>query len=182
MPRHEHVNMDLPTTLPEPYFSRVLQWVEALESGDYQQGEGRLKTILYDDLPDHYCCLGVATDCFKDKVNIIDRGHYNAFFDDVLDRTYVYLTPMPIIDYLGLRKSFTSFDGMVTQDIPVMYEDITYTLSWLNDQKLSFDNIAILIRNTYLGENNDLISDDSRAWGVLTHISAVEKFGISTDS
>ena len=34
------------------------EWVTALRSGDYKQGEGMLRQVL-DDNTEAYCCLGV---------------------------------------------------------------------------------------------------------------------------
>ena len=46
----------------------VKQWVQALRSGEYHQGHGRLKNA------DEYCCLGVLCDIQKDlKFDIEDR-------------------------------------------------------------------------------------------------------------
>lgn len=43
-------------------------WLEALRSGDYQQGMGTLRTMGAGSLPDRFCCLGVLCDLQRPNV------------------------------------------------------------------------------------------------------------------
>lgn len=40
------------------------KWLTALRSGDYKQGQNRLRTAQ-----DEYCCLGVLCEILKDEIN-----------------------------------------------------------------------------------------------------------------
>lgn len=49
------------------------KWVEALLSGEYKQGTGRLRTKTITTVPfdprDLYCCLGVLCDIYRKETN-----------------------------------------------------------------------------------------------------------------
>ena len=49
------------TTL-SPNQRRLARWVEALRSGNYEQGKGRLKSLT-----GQYCCLGVYCELYRPK-------------------------------------------------------------------------------------------------------------------
>lgn len=58
--------MEKKYTLPKEFATK---WVEALRSGDYEQGNGELKTPY----KNNYCCLGVACQ-IADVKRISGRG------------------------------------------------------------------------------------------------------------
>jgi hypothetical protein len=113
------------TVTPEQRHELRRRWVEALESGHYQQGKGLLCS------GDKYCCLGVACDVF-DKMfpgvlEIVDVGERRTF-----DHAWAY-TPQKVFDALGLGNS----SGKAGDDwLPAM-----------NDRGVSFPEIAAVIRS-----------------------------------
>lgn len=94
------------------------QWVDALRSGEYQQG----KNLLHSGSGD--CCLGVADTvlCLNESCSIMS-----------LPTTY---------RHLGLRDSNGGFEK------PIYFYGIAYYgLTSMNDQGLSFQDIAFIIEN-----------------------------------
>ena len=43
----------------------ITKWVEALRSGDYQQGQGFLRQDGYEGVADKFCCWGVLCDLYQ---------------------------------------------------------------------------------------------------------------------
>ena len=101
-----------------PYTPEQLAWLEALESGAYQQAREKLVT------PDgRYCCLGVACKMYEGALDI--EG-----WPDRIDQD----APDPIVDLLKLRDSCgISFDAELA-------------LVELNDDGKTFAEIAAIIR------------------------------------
>jgi len=56
-----------------------LEWIEALESGEYKQ----CRSALYDPKTDGFCCLGLA--CKLNGVALEDVRYRDAFVDQNLD-------------------------------------------------------------------------------------------------
>lgn len=117
------------------------QWLDALRSGEYPQGNGRLCNVI----PKHdandvkvvevraFCCLGVLCDIAV-KAGVLTESRRSAMHT----REYVeyagetsYL-PSVVRDWAGLTSNDPVIDG--------------YGLSFWNDnRKFSFDEIAALI-------------------------------------
>ena len=57
------------------------KWVEALESGDFEQGRGRLRRSVFGN--PKYCCLGVADKIFDLHVPE-NKGVYDDHFQSFL--------------------------------------------------------------------------------------------------
>lgn len=113
------------------FHKRLNVWADALESGDYKQGKGSLKTTK-----GRFCCLGVACDISKlgkwgedSEVGIdyIAKGYWNA---GVLTH--------PIKTYFGLPDSagFNVVDK----------EGLARDLAELNDGGVKFTTITKHIR------------------------------------
>lgn len=97
------------------------RWIDALRSGHYKQGLGRLKEIKADEegnqVP-HYCCLGVlcevvAQDRLDLNVNWVDADYYSAQIKGVRsqasapgDREFSYPT-REILDAAGIDHEFS---------------------------------------------------------------------------
>jgi len=121
---------------PEEQAEHRKQWVAALRSGKYQQGEKRLRT------GDKFCCLGVACDVsglgqWVEAIEYDDDGN-------VVENVQVYSTGSIIAshrfngvltDWYGVRGADVYFDGE--------YELLTVA----NDNGYSFEKIAELIEN-----------------------------------
>lgn len=103
------------------------QWVAALRSGEYKQGERRLRT------KDQFCCLGVLCDLHAKATdgawNLDQRGI--GVYNDA-----VSMLPGDVISWAGLDRN----------DPIVMMDNHGRELSCLNDiEKLPFPAIADLI-------------------------------------
>ena len=123
------------------------KWVEALRSGKYQQGRGRLKNEK-----DQFCCLGVATDLFKRNLGKWDNKVHPQFIakDELVSVSYL---PTPIRDVLGLGDKEGNFRWEdVSQALKKKIwketkgtEGVFGNLAELNDAGVSFKTIADLI-------------------------------------
>jgi hypothetical protein len=90
--------------LTPEHAERIDKWVEALESGRYKQGTGRLRDR------DCYCCLGVLCD-------ISGVGEWNStgefVFGDGLSREFEDAPPLEVAKMFGLQDVCASIvDGM----------------------------------------------------------------------
>jgi len=107
------------------------RWVDALRSGDYEQGRGTLRR------GDRFCCLGVLTDLAVGAGVLEDPELYG------LDGTYYYedyltsdLHPK-VMEWAGINRS-----GYI--------KGANISLIELNDAyRLSFDHIAIVIEEEF---------------------------------
>lgn len=120
-----------------PNKKRIQQWVNALRSGNYQQGQGALRS------EDTYCCLGVACDVSglgKWRRNP-GGGYYTHFYYDSIDTL-----PDVVANWYGL----TSTDPTVITregNGPGAQGKLTS----LNDTRgYTFERIADAIERTYL--------------------------------
>jgi len=138
----------------------IREWVAALRSGDYRQGNGRLVKEVNGER--QHCCLGVACDLFAERVGIELKRVDLHRDDDVVAFTYVWPDPeipnsmvsegdvLPglVMAYLG----FNQFDPHVDVDEP----DDETSLTHLNDARgWTFKMIADAIETTYLGGKTD---------------------------
>lgn len=114
---------------------RIKLWVDALRSGEYKQGEGRLARVN-----NTYCCLGVACDlAIKNGVDIIRQIY-------IIDNCYSYddeasFLPLKVREWLGFNSNDTH--GKLSSS---RYD----TLTKANDSGLSFNEIADLIEQEYI--------------------------------
>lgn len=115
------------------------KWVNALESGNFQQGDGHLC------VNDYYCCLGVLAEIegrlkVSTKVGDFSTKSFNGHQDFLVDHE--------LISKNGALPFFVSFysDGCFSS---VKYD----SLSQLNDNGATFSQIAWVIRVLFL-ENN----------------------------
>lgn len=105
------------------------KWVEALRSGRYEQGRGRLRR------GDKYCCLGVLCEVLEIPADLGDNDLYSYLGrSDILPRTALDLSGMRSIS--GVLKNL------------VRYGDGHYcSLMALNDDGVPFGFIADVIEN-----------------------------------
>lgn len=112
-----------PATLP--YFK---EWVDALESGNFLQGNSYLQSGDHS----HYCCLGVLC---KLQGRLTNAGH-----DGFHGTNYSLSHENPC--YSNLRS-----EGSFPLRVKVYYEDVEVrTLAILNDHGVSFADIVKVIR------------------------------------
>lgn len=120
-------------------------WVDALRSGEYEQGEG----VLAED--GRYCCLGVLCEvAIKDGVPLkrVDQGeHYMSTLYGVGINLESHILPSVVTDWAGLNSdnplvSVVVFAGD-EEDIDVW---LTYnegmSLAEFNDNYGTFEDIA----------------------------------------
>lgn len=107
-------------------------WVNALRSGEYEQGQGAL---FYENT---YCCLGVLCDlAIKNGVDVLVEKNedYTHNFDG-----QNHYPPKNVLDWAGLDK----------KDPDVIHDGNVRSVALLNDEyDLSFSDIANLIEKEY---------------------------------
>ncbi|MES2627260.1 MAG: hypothetical protein V4628_18380 [Pseudomonadota bacterium] len=99
-------------------------WLQLLESGEYSQGKGCLRS------GDRYCCLGVAC---------IAAG---KSFDGSTCEGHVINAPPQVANYLRLRAN----DGQLYGDQTIA-DKSAISLAHANDQGATFSEIAAFIRS-----------------------------------
>lgn len=106
-------------------------WVRALRSGKYKQTTGVL-TMLKEDKPAGYCCLGVLCDlAVKRKITSVDfSGEYAKYTDDLEES----VVPEKIREWAALRCELGSLES-----------DSDESLAHMNDNGTSFKEIAAII-------------------------------------
>lgn len=132
---------------------RIALWVEALRSGQYRQGLWELERLGRGEGSEH-CCLGVAT-----RVAMAGGASVEAIVleDDPATRFVSILDAGCSHPTVGhLPKAAAEWFGLpvmseTSTNVEVMYGGKMKRLTDLNDvEKLSFDEIADLIEETYL--------------------------------
>lgn len=149
------------------------KFLDALESGEYTQGTHRLHTVSNDAM----CCLGVGSavlgpDC---GVSLIERqpgdaGLGREYLDEETNKAYYLLMPPAVSKHLGIPEAFlgSSLSGdyiyvWATQeeidadefdDMDVVSGRAVVSVSSLNDQGVTFKDIARRIRETFTKEEN----------------------------
>lgn len=117
------------------------KWLEALESGEYKQANGK----LWDKHNDSYCCLGVAAKSAGIEWQDMPKRWETGFVfgeGEVRDVSNGFL-PYGAADVIGLRGPRGDF----AQEKSV-HRSIAVSLASLNDHfKLSFADIAAYIRH-----------------------------------
>lgn len=120
-------------------------WVDALNSGEFQQGQKALNNN------DGMCCLGVACEVYRRETGIgqwkdYDDGDGRKIFDtglgkkDYFDHNDMSWSSMPdhVAEWYGLDNE----DDLIT-DIPGPYGGTNAHVIWLNDKlDYNFKQIA----------------------------------------
>lgn len=113
------------------------QWVAALRSGDYKQGDGYL-CMVDDRGRERYCCLGVLSDLCPD----VEKSPYGG-------TNYMQFREPGVMDGRGTHLPSTAVDEWAGFD-EGMYNIYDKHGSWttlhaLNDRGHTFNEIADLI-------------------------------------
>jgi hypothetical protein len=114
----------------------IKKWIEALRSGDYEQGKGQLK------FGDKYCCLGVLCEIAV-KENIIEKYEHNNKSCYGEEHQLAYL-PKKIEVWVGLDynpKIIINNNG---------YNKEVSLVSLNDDYGYSFKEIADVLEKQYL--------------------------------
>lgn len=122
------------------------KWLEALRSGEYQQGTGLLRSE-----DDKYCCLGVLCDVAEKegvvKGELKDSPEYMGLKSD--PRYYYgaehHILPIEVIEWAGMADSQSTLEKI---QAGVFGEGSEGVLTWINDiSGANFDRIAEVIEN-----------------------------------
>lgn len=113
------------------------KWVEALESGEFEQGTGYLCKN------NKYCCLGVACELYSRENGEMSKslqfdGSVAYGINDYHSR---YTLISPVRDWLGLR------DGNSTYGKENNVGEREHSLMGLNDKGTPFTEIAAVIKS-----------------------------------
>lgn len=120
--------------------TNMLRWIEALESGEYQQGQGALRHLEAGT----FCCLGVATDvAIRNGVAIAWNENVEI---ETEDGGHAGTLPIPVQEWLGIEHGNPGI-----QLDPFGYDQISCITA--NDEAgWTFEKIAAGLRRTYLRE------------------------------
>lgn len=117
-------------------------WVAALRSGDYRQGNGALRWQSPIEKLDHFCCLGVLCD-LAEKSEVVGSPIVNVtryFYGETAEDGHL---PDEVVIWAGLSAEDPDIDYHFVNDHD---EPATYnTLSEANDNGLTFAEIADII-------------------------------------
>jgi hypothetical protein len=115
-------------------------WVDALLSGEYEQGRENLKRT--ENGKDYFCCLGVAVNEAINHKKV--EGKYNNknfYINSSIEENA--LLPSDVVDWLTNWIGYRNYDDFI-----VYYDGNRCFLTELNDAyKLDFEMIAGLIIN-----------------------------------
>ena len=99
----------------------ALMWADALESGDYKKSVGQLRH------GDGFCCLGVLCDLYSSEC-----------WGDLIANQVEFLPP-----------SIQKWAGMQSRNGCLRIGEKVYNLAQMNDEGITFDEIADIIRKYY---------------------------------
>lgn len=140
----------------EPNRENIALWVQALRSGEFEQGRSWL------NLNNRYCCLGVACEvAIRNGVELKTEtdGGGVVHYSDGLNPTTAKVLPIKVREWLGLAVGSTDPYVRTARRLhDPQYGTITagnsVQLTACNDiYKLDFATIATMIEDTYLKEN-----------------------------
>ena len=128
------------------------KWIDALRSGEYVQGNGKLNTGAF-------CCLGVLCDLAA-KENLVKweaelEYGWKVCIDGDTTRNYDFLTPS-VIKWAELEQHTNRFGDVQVKWDPILikdgyegedYDETVIEISELNDNEVSFSVIADLIES-----------------------------------
>lgn len=118
---------------------QCIDWIEALESGEYKQGKG----VLHDDETNTYCCLGVLA-----TINNLPTGNL-VELDLTIHRSISLSMP---------KSPFTPVGEFIHMGIPSYPPSSIFqlaSLATMNDREYSFEDIAKHLRTQYLPQLKD---------------------------
>jgi hypothetical protein len=125
------------------FTSSQLEWLAALESGEWKQGKARLCTTTSGQ--DFFCCLGVRAQQMQIPFTTEPlSGSCGTFrkYENGSDGTSTLFAPRAVAHDLDLLSNEGALSGNDSADPD--YEG--YTLAALNDNGMSFAKIAAFIR------------------------------------
>lgn len=125
------------------------KWVEALESGNYQQVDGQLKSKV-NDKQCGYCCLGVLCDLYIKETG---KGKWQKAADGSHDRKFVgnksesAVLPKEVMQWAGIKSAEGELKVPVSYGILGDESNQANSLVSLNDDaRFKFKQIAKVIK------------------------------------
>lgn len=135
-----------------PNVEALLEWVHALESGDYEQASHGL-AFRDDEAGDvSYCCLGVACDVFADRLGLPRVGGVGTlgWKDDSVG--YFDTLPKSIVEFLGIGSCDPSLvEPGSLRRMPAS--------RWNDEEEKTFTEIAAMIRHTFRLPDEEVPND-----------------------
>ena len=120
------------------------KWIEALRSGKYEQGKGKLRSE-----DNKFCCLGVLADVLTDG-KFWESEEYSERQLEVLTEKLMQDAGLQTqIGYFTIYSLSQEMQQKLRKEFKIFYNRITSkkTLAALNDQGVSFDIIADIIES-----------------------------------
>ena len=113
------------------------RWVQALRSGQYQQGQHELH-------PDtnSYCCLGVLCDLYR-----VEQGKGEWRNGPMRNELFIFSTPTGVYESAVLPEMVKSWAGMRTSTGSIAGSEDE--LAALNDEGMEFPQLADLIEKKW---------------------------------
>jgi hypothetical protein len=121
-------------------------WLDALRSGDYAQGTGKLKTSKPPAAgkSDMYCCLGVLCDLHAKETGT--EWNDARMPDPCSYQGHELLLPQTVSEWAELGDNGSQSQNDIDPiEYDVRYGGSCYSLSQYNDNGASFDDIAAVI-------------------------------------
>lgn len=111
------------------------QWIAALRSGEYVQGQGTLHSV--DEYGNsQFCCLGVLCDLAVKAGLLVEKEKMDSVFSYDGDRA---ILPPFVLHWSGLRNAH----GLLSMSSRDTYGYVS--LAGMNDAGVSFEEIADVI-------------------------------------
>jgi hypothetical protein len=133
-------------TYPKRYTMRAAAldaWLNALRSGEYRQGMGRLCTASLNGATKSFCCLGVLSDLAVKEGACVWSKYPHPQEAEGVDNERHYL-PEAVIEWSGLQE--LSAEQITLKDLVVSTDDSVFEhISDLNDRGRPFTEIADVI-------------------------------------
>lgn len=136
----------------QPNKENIRKWVDALESGEYEQCTGRLRKD--DEEVQSFCCLGVVTDLYAKETG----EKWFAGYDELPSRDHLTDSEMLVANAGGLPNPVYKWLGLssIDPELDIDSDGHTEAATTLNDSRgWSFKQIAQAIRRTYLGDSHE---------------------------
>lgn len=117
------------------------QWLEALRSGRFIQGNGALKSMV--NKVTQHCCLGVLCELHKDL--LIES--FDSLNNEWLFNSESMVLPTAIVNKFQSKRNGASIpSNLLTEEEKEMFGNMDYiSVAGLNDRGLSFSRIAELL-------------------------------------
>ena len=114
------------------------KWLDALRSGDYEQGQNYLR------YRDSYCCLGVLCDLYNDEAwgFRTEDGHTHSDDNVYLHSGEATVLPKEVQEWAGLKDPNPA---VVMEDKATSKRAYFDSIGQLNDGGVGFDKIADII-------------------------------------